>query len=87
VAFFALRMLRWKMGWQYNAANTADALLRMEGTFLQRNYYLFNYRTRVTDCIEEAVGLQKARRLRTRAELRGVVTTVRSSLIAKKKPK
>ncbi len=86
VAFFALRMLRWKMGWQYNAANTADALLRMEGTFLQRNYYLFNYRTRVTDCIEEAVGMKKARRLRTRAELRSVVTTVRDSLIAKEKP-
>ena len=71
-AFFALRMLRWRMGWKHNAADTADALMRMEGTHLQRNYYLFNYRTDVTDHIEEAVGVEGARRLRTRSELRSI---------------
>ena len=78
-AFFALRLLRWKMGWRFNAANTADALLRMEGTHLQRNYYLFNYRSQVTDCIEEAVNLDKARRLRTRSDLRSVPGIVKRS--------
>ena len=78
-AFFALRMLRWKMSWKHNAADTADALLRMEGTHLQQNYYLFSYRTNTTDDIEDAVGIERARRLRTRAELRSVTGTVERS--------
>lgn len=80
-AFFALRMLRWKMGWQYNAADTADALLRMEGIHLQRNYYLFNYRTNVTDSIEDALNVERARRLRTRSELRSIPDMVRKSFL------
>lgn len=80
-AFFALRMLRWKMGFAYNAADTADALMRMEGIHLQRNYYLFNYRNNVTDCIEKSLGLSCAQRLRTRQELRGIPGTVRDSFL------
>ena len=82
-AFFALRMLRWKMDWKYNAADTADALMHMEGTHLQRNYYLFNVRTDVTDCIEESVGIERARRLRTRADLRSIPGAVRASFGAR----
>lgn len=78
-AFFALRLLRWKMGRRFNAADTADALLRMEGTHLQQNYYLFNYRNDVSDCIEESVGVEKARRLRTRGDLRSVPGIVERS--------
>ena len=78
-AFCALRMLRWKMGWKHNAADTADALLRMEGVHLQRNYYLFNYRTEATDAIEYAIGVPPARRIRTRAELRSVPGEVSAS--------
>lgn len=78
-AFFALRALRWKMGWQHNAADTADALMRMEGMHLQRNYYLFSYRTDVSDHIEGAVGIERARRLRTRAELRSIPGIVKTA--------
>lgn len=80
-AFFALRMLRWKMEFAYNAADTADALMRMEGIHLQRNYYLFNYRNDATDCIEAALGLPCAQRLRTRQELRGIPGIVRNSFL------
>ena len=79
-AFSALRALRAKVGWQHNAADTADALLRMEGVYLQQNYYLFNYRSATTDDIEAAVGIPPARRLRTREELRSIPRTVRQSL-------
>ena len=67
------------MDWKHNAADSADALLRMEGIYLQQNYYLFNYRSTTTDDIEESAGIPPARRLRTHAELRSVPGTVRSS--------
>ncbi len=78
-AFSALRLLRKNMDWKHNAADSADALLRMEGIYLQQNYYLFNYRSNTTDDIEESAGIPPARRLRTRTELRSVPGTVRSS--------
>ena len=78
-AFSALRLLRKNMDWKHNAADSADALLRMEGIYLQQNYYLFNYRSNTTDDIEESAGIPPARRLRTRTELRSVPGTVCSS--------
>mgnify|MGYP002516944345 FL=1 len=74
-AFMALRMLRWRTNWQYNAAGMADALLHMEGMHLQQNWYLFNYRTPVTDLIEEACDIPVARRLRTPADVRSAITS------------
>ena len=79
-AFFALRALRSKMDWKHNAADTADALMRMEGTHLQRNYFLFGYRSDVTDCIETACGIPPARKLRTRRELRSIPNTVSATI-------
>ena len=84
-SFFALRMLRWKMGWKHNAAETADALMRMDGLHLQQNYYLFSYRTPTTDDIEAVVGIDQARRLRTRAELRSIPGTVATSFVQQSK--
>jgi len=83
-AFLALRLLRWKMGWKHNAADTADALMRMEGTHLQRNYYLFNYRSAATDSIERAAGIPVAQRLRTRGDLRQVPPTMRRALASER---
>lgn len=79
-AFSALRLLRWKMGWKHNAAETADALMRMEGAHVQRNYYLFSYRDITTDDIESAAGIPVAHRLRTRADLRHIPATTRAAL-------
>ena len=53
----------------------ADALLHMEGMHLQQNWYLFNYRTPVTDLIEEACDIPIARRLRTPADVRSAITS------------
>lgn len=75
-AFFALRMLREDMGWQGNAAQVADALVHMEGAFLDQNWYLFNYRTPVTDNIQRAVGIEVGRRLLSRGDIRSIIARV-----------
>lgn len=78
-AFMALRLLRWRTSWQYNAASMADALLHMEGMHLQQNWYLFNYRTPVTDLVEETCGIPEARRLRTPADIRAAIASTCAS--------
>lgn len=77
VAFFALRVMRADMGWRYNAAQVADALLRMEGAYLDENWFLFSYRSEITDAIEEAAGVDVARRLRTPPQIRRDIARAR----------
>ena len=79
-AFFALRLLRADMGWRYNAAQVADALLRMEGAYLDENWFLFSYRSDITDAIEEAAGVDIARRLRTPPEIRRDIARAREHI-------
>ena len=79
-AFFALRLLRADMGWRFNAAQVADALLRMEGAYLDENWFLFSYRSEITDAIEEAAGVDVARRLRTPPEIRRDIARARAHI-------
>ena len=72
VAFFLLRVLRQDMDWRFNAAEVADALLAMEGAYVSENWYVFNYRTAVTDAVQQAAGVPVGKRLMSRAEIRGV---------------
>lgn len=76
-AFFMLRALRRDMGWTYNAARVADALLRLEGMHLERNWYLFGYRSEVTDAIERTVGIEPGRRIMSRADIRSAIAQMK----------
>ena len=75
-AFFLLRVLRRDMGWRFNAAQVADALLAMEGAYLTENWYVFNYRTAVTDAIQLGAGLEVGKRFMSRDEIRHVPALV-----------
>lgn len=76
-AFFALRMLREDMDWTWNAAQVADGLVHMEGAYLDENWYLFNYRSRVTDDIQKTIGVEVGRRLLNRADIRSITAQAR----------
>ncbi|ACV21523.1 hypothetical protein [Slackia heliotrinireducens] len=79
-AFFALRMLRLDMGWKYNAAQVADALLQLEGAHLTENWYLFNYRTDVTDAVEETLGIDVGRRIMSRNDIRHAIAQAKRTI-------
>lgn len=76
-AFFAMRLMRSDLHWRYNAAQVADALMRMEGGYLAENWFLFGYRSPVSDAIEQAAGVDAARRLRTRQDIREGIAQAR----------
>lgn len=79
-AFFALRLERRDLGWRYNAAQVADALGRMQGSRLAENWFLFGYRSDVSDAIEQAAGVETARRLRTRQDIRRGIAQARKHI-------
>ena len=68
------------MGWSYNAAQVAQALLEMRGAHLRDNWYLFSYRSPVSDAIEEATGVPIARKLRTTGDMRALISTARAHI-------
>lgn len=77
-AFFAMRLMRSDLHWRYNAAQVADSLIRMEGGHLAENWFLFGYRSPVSDAIEQAAGVDPARRLRTRQDIRKGIAQART---------
>lgn len=76
-AFFAMRLMRSDLHWRYNAAQVADALMRMEGGHLAENWFLFGYRSPVSDAIEQAAGVNAALRLRTKQDIREGIAQAR----------
>ncbi len=76
-AFFAMRLMRSDLHWRFNAAQVADALIRMEGGHLEENWFLFGYRSPASDAIEQAAGVDAARRLRTRQDIREGIAQAR----------
>ena len=79
-AFFAMRLMRSDLHWRYNAAQVADSLIRMEGGYLAENWFLFGYRSPVSDAIEQAAGVDAAQRLRTRQDIRKGIAQARAHI-------
>lgn len=80
-AFFTMRLIRSDLHWRFNAAQVADALMRMEGSHLAENWFLFSYRSTITDAIEKAAGVDAARKLRTRQDIRRGIAQARKHVI------
>lgn len=80
-AFFTMRLMRSDLHWRFNAAQVADALMRMEGSHLAENWFLFSYRSAITDAIEKAAGVDVARKLRTRQDIRRGIAQARKHVV------
>ena len=50
------------------------------GAHLRDNWYLFSYRSPVSDAIEEAAGVPVARKLRTTGDMRTLISTARAHI-------
>ena len=76
-AFFLLRVMRRDIDWRYNAVQVANALIRLTGTHLADNWYLFSYRDDVTDAVEAAVGMDVGRRIMSKGDIRSAIARAR----------
>lgn len=80
VAFFLMRVMRRDIGWRYNAVAVSNALGQLEGTYLAENWYLFSYRSEVTDAIEESMGIDVGRRILSRSDVRSLIVAARANV-------
>ena len=77
VALLAMRLMQLDTGRRYSAAQISEALAGVTGHLMDRNLYLFDYRTDLTDELAEAVGIDLSRQMLTRGQIRSIMADVK----------
>ena len=77
VALLAMRLMQLDTGRRYSAAQISEALAGVTGHLMDRNLYLFDYRTDLTDELAEAVGIDLSRQVLTRGQIRSIMADVK----------
>ena len=77
VALLAMRLMQLDTGRKYSAAQISEALAGVTGHLADRNLYLFDYRTDLTDELAGAVGIDLSRQVLTRGQIRSIMADVR----------
>ena len=76
VALLAMRLMQLDTGRKYSAAQISEALAGVTGHLVDRNLYLFDYRTDLTDELAGAVGINLSRQVLTRGQIRSIMADV-----------
>lgn len=77
VALLAMRLMQLDTGRKYSAAQISEALAGVTGHLMDRNLYLFDYRTDLTDELAGAVGIDLSRQVLTRGQIRSIMADVK----------
>lgn len=77
IALLAMRLMQLDTGRKYSAAQISEALAGVTGRLVDRNLYLFDYRTDLTDELAGAVGIDLSRQVLTRGQIRSIMADVR----------
>ena len=73
VALLVVRLMQADMGWRHSAADVREALGGLRLHHMRENWWLNDYRTDLTDEIGSLCGMDLARRVYSRDEIRKVV--------------
>ena len=73
VALLVVRLMQADMGWRHSAADVREALGGLRPHHMRENWWLNDYRTDLTDEIGSLCGMDLARRVYSRGEIRKVV--------------
>ena len=77
IALLAMRLMQLDTGRKYSAAQISEALAGVTGRLVDRNLYLFDYRTDLTDELAGAVGIDLSRQVLTRGQIRSIMADVK----------
>ena len=76
-ALVIMRLLQAALGWKYSADEIAEALRSLVGYREDANWYLFSYRSELTDAIGDLIGIGLNRRRLTRGDIRQMLADSR----------
>jgi transposase len=72
VALIFIRLIQSDLCWRYSAQAIQEALASMSGTLMQKNYYLFSYRTLLTDELGKLYDIDFARKVLSTGQIKKI---------------
>lgn len=72
VALVLLRLIQADLKWKYSAEEIAHDIASMNGTLMKRNYYLFGYRTHLTDKLGKLCDINLSRKILSVKDMRDI---------------
>lgn len=76
-ALVIMRVLQYKLDYKYSAAAIQEELLRVCGSNVSRNIFVFDYRSRILDEIGKATGLDFSKKYLTRSQMNAMVASTK----------
>jgi len=77
VALVLLRLIQVDTGFQYSAAKIIEAIRGIVGARMKENYYLFSYRTELTDRLGKLIGQNLARQVLSKDDMRKILAATK----------
>jgi hypothetical protein len=74
MALVLLRLIQADLGWRYSADALQEALSSMTGLLMQKNYYLFGYRTQLTDELGALCGIDLSRKVLSTGQMKKILS-------------
>lgn len=72
VALVLLRLIQVDLNWEHSADEIAHDIASMDGMLMKRNYYLFGYRTHLTDKLGKLCDLDLSRKVLSVKDMRDI---------------
>jgi hypothetical protein len=73
VALVLMRLVQADLGWRYSASAVQEAISSMNGTLAKKSYYLFGYRTHLTDELGTLCGFDLSRKILSAGQIREIL--------------
>ena len=79
VALVLMRLIQADLGWRHSAFAVQEALSSTNGVLMDKNYYLFSYRTPLSDELGALCGVDFSRRLLSAGQIREMLAATKKS--------
>jgi len=77
VALLLLRLIQRDTGFEYSVAKVIEAIRGIAGAHMKENYYLFSYRTELTDRLGALIGQNLARQVYSKDDMRKILAATK----------
>jgi transposase len=79
VALVVLRLIQSDTNFEYSVAKIIDAIRGIVGSHMKQNYYLFSYRTHLTDHLGKLIGQNLAKQVLSKGDIKKIFATTKKT--------
>lgn len=77
LSLLLLRLIENQVGHKYSTRKLIDAMKNISGTYVDKNYYMFDYYDEIVEQLEKVTNIDFSRRFMTLGEIKGIISDVK----------